>query len=350
MHEVVMFGQGLVIPSLLFLIQLTTLSLAAQTCYFPNGAVAIHDVPCNDTSVSICCQTVSTCLNDGLCFNPLGSAVGGFIRGSCTDKSFTSSLCPLFCNTDDNVAGIINTISDAGVLSCGNSHFCCESASLSECNCQTGNGTFTLAGNILPFTSIPSSIPQSSISTSPLLSSSSSATSISTTTSSSSTNLNYGSPSASAPATTSQVPNLSSSANPTTISPLAGTNSSASPSATSIQVSSSSQEVIIGLEVGIPVGAAVFGAIRAFGAWLSRRHRRTSKDSSTMLPSTSDDLPYSRQMLDSTQISGMSTKPGSKPEWTPNYTQVKELPTVPDPNGSNQRATEPPGTPRYELY
>ncbi|KAF4222367.1 hypothetical protein CNMCM5878_005649 [Aspergillus fumigatiaffinis] len=93
-------------------------AVSAQTCYFPNGQQAINDTACTANSVSICCQRGATCLGNGLCFDPFGSAVGGYIRGSCTDRSWQSSNCPQYCTYDNKTAGLYNTLSDAGVLSC----------------------------------------------------------------------------------------------------------------------------------------------------------------------------------------------------------------------------------------
>jgi hypothetical protein len=117
-------------------------AVSAQTCYFPNGQQAIHDTACTANS-SICCQRGATCLGNGLCFDPFGSAVGGYIRGSCTDRSWQSSNCPQYCtygecsaasrnsestpnlsyDLDNKTAGLYNTLSDAGVLSCGKGGF-----------------------------------------------------------------------------------------------------------------------------------------------------------------------------------------------------------------------------------
>lgn len=72
--------------------------ILAQTCYFPNGAIATNDIACTNGPAAICCEFTATCLDNELCFNPFGSAVGGYIRGSCTDISWESPSCPRFCN------------------------------------------------------------------------------------------------------------------------------------------------------------------------------------------------------------------------------------------------------------
>jgi hypothetical protein len=91
-----MFGNLAIVYLLLFLIRPWKI-FGAQTCYFPDADIAVNDTPCTSNNVSICCQTNATCLENGLCFDPFGSAVGGYIRGSCTDKSWQSVSCPQYC-------------------------------------------------------------------------------------------------------------------------------------------------------------------------------------------------------------------------------------------------------------
>ncbi len=81
---------------LLFVVHSTS-AASARSCYFPDGNNATKDTPCKSATVSTCCQEGATCLDNGLCFDPFGSAVGGYIRGSCTDKSWASSSCPQYC-------------------------------------------------------------------------------------------------------------------------------------------------------------------------------------------------------------------------------------------------------------
>lgn len=64
-----------------------------SVCYFPNGAVAVGDIPCAPSlSFSPCCGRGWTCLVSGACEHNEHIA-----RGSCTDSSWTSKMCPLFC-------------------------------------------------------------------------------------------------------------------------------------------------------------------------------------------------------------------------------------------------------------
>ena len=143
--------------------------LAQLLSYFPNLLVAKNDISCTNNEVSTCCPRGSSCLGNGLYFDPNQIMVGGYIRGAC--KNHGSPLMAQYSANQvrrlqkqiilnsvllretylgtDNV--IINTISDAGILSCvGSGNFRCQSEPLTICNCQTGNDNFTLAGNLIP--------------------------------------------------------------------------------------------------------------------------------------------------------------------------------------------------------
>ena len=91
-------------PSLLLVaIALATLVQPAQSdCYYPNGNVAGGNTPCRDsTAYSTCCGEGYACLSNNMCMltdkvHALpGSSV--YARGSCTDPSWKSADCPLFC-------------------------------------------------------------------------------------------------------------------------------------------------------------------------------------------------------------------------------------------------------------
>lgn len=65
----------------------------ASDCYFPNGDKT-SDIPCyEDGRTSHCCPESALCLTNKLC---LGThPPWGLSRGSCTDKSWTNTNCPL---------------------------------------------------------------------------------------------------------------------------------------------------------------------------------------------------------------------------------------------------------------
>ena len=75
----------------------------ASSCWFPNGAPAPVSLPCNLTeSESACCARGLTCLSNGVCqidqdLENANDKIGTMWRGSCTDRSWQSSDCPLFC-------------------------------------------------------------------------------------------------------------------------------------------------------------------------------------------------------------------------------------------------------------
>jgi len=235
---------------LLFVVH-SSWAASSPTCYFPDGKNATKDTACKSATVSTCCQEGATCLDNGLCFDPFGSAVGGYIRGSCTDKTWASPDCPQYCTygkplhlltsagaklmiiiIDNATASLYNSLSDAGVLSCGNSGYCCESDPLSKCDCQTGDGTFTISGDLKPFTTIASS--GSTLSTS------------AKTTSSGTTK-------------------------PTTATS-ASTTPSSSPTNTSPPTSNTALKV--GLGVGLPLAAALVGVVGVLAYFLRRRQRQ----------------------------------------------------------------------------
>lgn len=70
----------------------------AQSCYYPDGSIPkdFEYVPCTGESVSSCCipKEGDVCLASGLCYYTTGSYP---FRGACTDKSWGSSKCPLYC-------------------------------------------------------------------------------------------------------------------------------------------------------------------------------------------------------------------------------------------------------------
>lgn len=104
-------------------------TIAGQTCYWPNGAVAQGYVPCNpDQPNSMCCadRGQSACLSNGLCL-----WLGDFSidRGGCTDSSWVSGACVQTCRSDpeDGHADVTQCV-NAGSLEwcCGNTNDCCN--------------------------------------------------------------------------------------------------------------------------------------------------------------------------------------------------------------------------------
>src|SRR5579871_6316375 len=72
-------------------------STIAQTCYWPDGAVAswynYTFFPCTGSAVSACCiKELHTCVDHGLCLYQ-----NTYARVACTDQSWNSDACPKYC-------------------------------------------------------------------------------------------------------------------------------------------------------------------------------------------------------------------------------------------------------------
>jgi hypothetical protein len=98
--------------------------LVSSTCYFPDSSVSPQDTPCEDTTEqSTCCGQGYACLSNHICMatgdeiqNPSATL---YVRGSCTDPSWRSSDCPLFCINPDT-PNYDDTVSSAGIGKCTN--------------------------------------------------------------------------------------------------------------------------------------------------------------------------------------------------------------------------------------
>jgi len=80
------------------------LALAKAQCYYPGGAWASDQFPCNKYAyTTLCCPTGWTCFSNNLCIAtdpsvvssslPLGTA----IRGTCTNPLWDNTVCGDFC-------------------------------------------------------------------------------------------------------------------------------------------------------------------------------------------------------------------------------------------------------------
>ena len=64
------------------------------TCYFPNQAIAPNAYACSlSTNYGACCAVGHICLDNGLCT----PGDGQIFRGGCTDPTWSSPECPLYC-------------------------------------------------------------------------------------------------------------------------------------------------------------------------------------------------------------------------------------------------------------
>ena len=164
-------------------------SKSGNICYFPDGDTS-RDVPCDpDAPFTQCCASRSACLTNGLCVGRATSDTGiSYIRGTCTDRSWASPLCPQQCqlnqDTPTNSSAYDFRTDGVQVWQCGaqgygrESQFCCESEAERQRCCETETAVFVLGSAKLG----PSTVVASSTSTS---TSSSAATSILTSSASS---------------------------------------------------------------------------------------------------------------------------------------------------------------------
>lgn len=87
---------------LLVLFSIAPPAISAASCYFPDGSPS-PDIPCKaSASISVCCGAGYACLDNNLCslVDDIGVAktrANQYIRGSCTDPTWASGRCPLFC-------------------------------------------------------------------------------------------------------------------------------------------------------------------------------------------------------------------------------------------------------------
>ncbi len=79
----------------LLALALPAAAAAAPKCFYPDGVtVEPNHAPCNTTVTnSACCLPQDACTAGGLC---LGTSNFNY-RGSCTDKTWSSSACPQTC-------------------------------------------------------------------------------------------------------------------------------------------------------------------------------------------------------------------------------------------------------------
>jgi len=150
-------------------------------CYYPNGDTQPHDVPCDpDVEVTGCCWSRDACLTNGLCIMNGAESDSGqeYARGTCTDRSWSSPLCPQNCqlnqDTPNNSSAYDFRADGVRVWQCDSqgygreAAYCCESdAELTRC-CETTSALFTLeSAAVGPYTGVETtaSLPLSSSAT-----------------------------------------------------------------------------------------------------------------------------------------------------------------------------------------
>ncbi|KAE8381874.1 hypothetical protein BDV26DRAFT_254789 [Aspergillus bertholletiae] len=150
-------SSGLLQISAFLILQAVKLT-SATLCYTPDGTIS-NDVPCNTTaSVSVCCQEGFICTSNLLC-QPQGWWDGTdgnplqFIRGTCTDKSWSSPLCPGRCVAESVSGG-------EWVMRCGNttSNYCCSAddccSNKSFSQLSLDEPTVTATAGVVPSTTV----------------------------------------------------------------------------------------------------------------------------------------------------------------------------------------------------
>lgn len=112
--------------------------IQSQQCYYPNGLKS-GDTPCpqvsSDPHFTFCCAHDHTCSSNLLCITGLNPRT--YARGSCTDSSWQSPSCPLFCQANAKTGGI-------GVTSCGSGTWCCDQDNQDNTCCDNATNLFFL--------------------------------------------------------------------------------------------------------------------------------------------------------------------------------------------------------------
>ena len=81
-----------------------------QSCYYPDGTPDNTLTPCKTAqSVSACCGTDAVCLTNGLCLRVAPPMANRISRAGCTDETWKSNACPLYC-TDGESLGTMSEI------------------------------------------------------------------------------------------------------------------------------------------------------------------------------------------------------------------------------------------------
>ena len=165
--------------SLFFFLFYISSALAANTCYFPNGLPST-DEPCDPNALfTQCCGSRSACLTNGLCILEASNDTGiNYARGTCTDKTWASSLCPQQCqlnqDTPKNSSAYDFRTNGVQVWQCGSqgyadeAKYCCESEAERQRCCSTEKAVFTLQGAALGASTSTSTTSSTSLSTSSL--------------------------------------------------------------------------------------------------------------------------------------------------------------------------------------
>ncbi|KAL8794381.1 MAG: hypothetical protein Q9195_003079 [Heterodermia aff. obscurata] len=252
---------------------------ASSLCYYPDGTDS-DDIPCHPTAdVSFCCARASACLSNLVCENPPNRAsgfTGDYARGSCTDKSWNSTACPQFCQTEVPNEGCPMT-------SCmPDGDWCCT---VTGANCCGDTGNLLKLGNAMPVTILAvattsrTASGQSGASSSDLHETATSIEKTQLSISPSSTIATVSSPAAAAPSsdlheTATSIEKTQPSISPSSIIATASSSAATAPTSTH---SANDTAIKVGTGVGIPLGLLLVGTL-AYIAFLQRKRTRDKSD------------------------------------------------------------------------
>lgn len=123
-------------------------AFATAICYYPDGSVAPQDTACMDNEeASTCCGQGYACLSNNICMSTgdeiQKSGASTYVRGSCTDQTWRSNNCPLFCiGPTDLLSG------GNGIAQCPgteNEYYCIDAAD-DTTNCGTETNVLIFYG------------------------------------------------------------------------------------------------------------------------------------------------------------------------------------------------------------
>ncbi|KAL2267154.1 hypothetical protein VTJ83DRAFT_4431 [Remersonia thermophila] len=171
------YGSGLGLGGFLVALLAMTRPLGARAaCYYASGRLAPNDVPCrDDTQHSVCCGQGYACLSNGICMATGAElqkpGASRYVRGACTDPTWRSSHCPLFCIEE----GVDFLDGGNGIQKCegrsDDTYYCVNKNSATEASCAEGRKLLFFPGApaVLTTIGVPQNTPTptSSPSTSP---------------------------------------------------------------------------------------------------------------------------------------------------------------------------------------
>ena len=115
--DLIVISASVMRSSLLYSLQFLHLlhSETVALCYYPNGQVS-DDLECIPTAPeTACCGRGSTCLSNGVCESTNSSDIASYFRGSCTDSTWISTLCPRFCQSGEAVLLVFTLYAYSGL-------------------------------------------------------------------------------------------------------------------------------------------------------------------------------------------------------------------------------------------